>query len=145
MAVRTALCNSYKLEVLRGVHRDTDLYKIALIKNLAVGEFDQRIANYSELGADEVSDGAGYAAGGLVLAGGVWNLDGDTAFIDWNDPVWTAASIAADGAVIYNASRDNRTVMTISFADTGPVPVVSTNSHFIVQIPSGGTGQVRWT
>lgn len=147
MAVTTAVCNSFKLEALRGVHSDTDTYRIALIKSGAAGTFDKTTTNYSALGADEVPNGNGYTSGGLALAGGVWDLAGDTAFIDWSDAVWTAASIGAIGAVIYNASRDNRTVMTISFADTGPVPVVSSNANFTVEIPASGSGagQVRWT
>ena len=144
MPITTAVCNSYKLEALRGVHLDTDVYKIALIKAGEAGTFDKATTNYSDLGSDEAS-GTGYTAGGLILTGGLWVLTGDTASIDWSDAVWAAASISADGALIYNSTRADRAVQVISFADTSTIPVTSTNANFTVVIPSSGTGQIRLT
>lgn len=143
--VTTAVCNSFKLEALRGIHLDTDTYKIALIKPSPAGTFDKATTNYSDLGADEVANGAGYTTGGLTLTSGSWALTGDTASIDWADAVWAAASISAIGALIYNSSRSNKAVQVIAFADTVAIPVVSSNAAFTVQIPSSGTGQVRLT
>jgi hypothetical protein len=139
--VTTANCNSFKLEALRGVHLDSDTYKIALIKHDPSGTFDKTTENYRDLAKDEVS-GNGYTAGGLVLANGKWALNGDTASVDWDDAVWLAATISADGALIYNASKRNRAVQVIAFADTSPIPVSSTNANFIVALRSG---QLRLT
>jgi hypothetical protein len=145
MAVSTAVCNSFKKECLDGVHQPGDTYKIALIKNGAVGTFDKTTANYSDLGTDEVAAGGGYAAGGAALANRTSGLSGDTAYIDFDNAVWPTASISAIGALIYNATRSNKAVQVIAFADTSSVPVVSTNADFTVTIPSSGTGQVRLT
>jgi hypothetical protein len=144
VAITTAITNSAKQEFLQGIHLAADVYKIALIKAGAVGTFDKNTTNYSALGTDEAS-GTGYTAGGLTLTGYAVALTGDTASIDWSDAVWTAASISADGAIIYNSSKANRVLQTIAFVDTGPVPVTSTNANFTVTIPSAGVGQIRWT
>lgn len=144
MPITTAITNSAKQEFLQGIHTAADTYKIALIKAGAVGTFDKNTTNYSALGTDEAS-GTGYTAGGLTLTGYTVALTVDTASIDWNDAVWPAASISADGGILYNASKANRVLQTIAFADTGPVPVTSTNANFTVAIPSAGVGQIRWT
>lgn len=141
MAITTAICNSFKLECLRGIHLDTDTYKIALIIPAPIGTFDKTTTNYSGLSTDEVASVAGYTTGGLTLTGGTWALNGDTASIDWADALWTPASIAAAGALIYNSTRANKAVQVVSFGAT----ITSTNSDFLIQIPSSGIGLVRLT
>jgi len=145
MSATTAVCNSYKREVLEGVHLLADSYYIALIKNGAAGSFDKTTTNYSELGADEVPNGSGYLTGGMSLTGILSGLSGDTAYLEWDNAVWSNATISAIGAIIYNASRANKAVMVISFADTAAIPISSTNAAFTVIIPSSGVGQIRLT
>lgn len=144
MAITTAVCNSAKKEFLEGVHLAADVYKIALIKASHAGTFNKNTTNYSDLGADEVV-GTGYSAGGATLAGYASALNGDVASIDWSDATWAAASISADGAIIYNSSKSNKALQVIAFADTGAIPVTSTAAAFTVTIPSSGTGQIRLT
>lgn len=144
MAITTALCNSYKSEVLDGTHVSTDVYKIALFKTSVAGTFGAATTNYSNMGTDEAS-GTGYTAGGATLTGYTNTLTGSTASIDWNDATWASATISSDGALIYNSSKSNKAVAVISFADTGSVPVTSSGGTFTVTIPSSGVGQIRLT
>lgn len=154
MAITTAITNSAKQEFLQGIHLAADTYKILLIKTGAAGTYDKNTTNAgtpgtgapstSNLGTDEVV-GTGYTSGGLTLTGYTVALTGDTASIDWADAVWAAASISADGALIINSTRANRVLQVIAFADTGSVPVTSTNANFTVNIPGSGVGQIRWT
>lgn len=154
MPITTAITNSAKLEFLQGIHLAADVYKIALIKTGATGTYDKNTTNVgtpgtgapstANLGTDEVV-GTGYTSGGLTLTGYTAALTVDTASIDWADAVWTAASISADGALIYNSTKGGRVLQAIAFADTGTVPVTSTNANFTVAIPSAGVGQIRIT
>lgn len=140
MPITTALCNSYKQEVLAGTHGSGDTYKLALIKAAPAGTLDKSTTNYSQLGADEVV-GTGYSAGGVTLSGFTIALTGDTASIDWADAVWASATFSADGALLYNASKSNKAVCVIAFGST----YTATNGTFTAQIPGSGVGLVRVT
>ena len=142
MSLTTAVCNSYKQEVMNGTHASGDTYMIALIKHAPSGTFDATTTNYSALSTDEAS-GTGYTAGGQALSGYTSALTTGTASIGWSNAVWASSSISADGALIYNARKSNKAVCVINFADTGSVPVTSSAASFTVQIPSSGVGQVR--
>src|SRR6185295_1759618 len=120
MAITAAVCNSFKQDVLNGVHQPGDTYKIALYTSAA--SLSKSTTAYSA--TNEVS-GTGYSAGGLALSGFTVGLDTDTAYIDWTtDPVWNPATLSARGALIYNASRSNKAVAVLDFG----ADIVSTNA-----------------
>lgn len=130
MAITSALCNSYKREILEGIHQIGDTYKIALYTSSA--SMDKNTTEYS---ASNESAGSGYSAGGLTLAGAVAALYGDTACLDFTtDPEWAGSSISARGALIYNSSRANRAVAVYDFGQT----FTSTNGAFSVTLPAAG-------
>lgn len=138
MPITTAICNSYKLELLGGTHQAGDIYKMALYTSSAV--LDKTTTVYAV--TNEVS-GTGYTAGGITLAGEARALDGDTAMLDFSDPTWSAATITAAGCLIYNSSRANKAVAAYSFGGN----VTSTGGNFTVQIPAAAaaTALVRVT
>jgi len=128
-----AVCNSFKQDVLNGVHQPGDVYKIALYSGAAL---DKTTTAYTATG--EVS-GTGYTAGGTALSGFTVAASGDTAYIDWTtDPTWPSSSItAADSALIYNSSRSNKAVAVLTFASS-----TSIASTFTVQLPAPGATAV---
>ncbi len=123
--ITAALCNSYKVELYQGIHRLGDDYRIALFT--ATARLGKGTTRYD--GANEAS-GDGYEAGGQGLAGISAALDGDVAILDWSvDPIWEPSSITARGALIYNATRDNRAVAVLDFGSEktsmdGPFEVI---------------------
>jgi hypothetical protein len=127
MAITTALCNSYKQEILQGIHLAADTYKIALYTNAAT--LGKGTTAYSA--TNEVS-GTGYTAGGATLSGFAATLDGDVACLDFADPSWANATITARGALIYNASRSNKAVAAFDFG----ADVSSTNATFAGVLPA---------
>lgn len=131
------LCHSYKLEAaFLGIHQPGDRYMIALYRGSA--DLSPETTTYEARG--EVS-GDGYRAGGQPLTGFAPDLQDGTAFADWNDPVWPAATITARGALIYNASKGNRAVVVLDFGeDKGSI-----NAPFraIFPTPSAETAIVR--
>jgi len=132
MAITTAMCNTFKQELLGGVHDlDTDSLKIALIKVSPTGNFGAATANYSDLGSNEAS-GTNYSAGGQALNSASITLSGSTAFVDFADEVFSNLTISAAGALIYNSSQGNKAVAVFNFGST----VTSTAWDFTVVFPA---------
>lgn len=128
MAITSAVCNSFKQEVLGGIHDlDTDAIKIALYTSSAT--LDAATTAYTT--SDEVV-GAGYTAGGNTLTGAVISLDSSTAIVDFTDTTWSSATITARGALIYNSSKANRAIAVIDFG----ADKISTNGDFTVSFPT---------
>lgn len=130
MPITQAFCNSFKRDLLAmAPHRPEDVYKIALYTTAA--RLNQATEAYSA--ANEVPESGDYVAGGQVLAGFAVALDGDTATLDWTtDPRWSGATLAAAGALIYNASRGNKALAVLDFGGV----IRSTNGPFTVTLPS---------
>lgn len=135
MAITSAICTSFKKELLERKHDFNasagHTFKIALYTSAA--SLDAATTNYTTTG--EVV-GTGYTAGGKVLT----NIDpassGTTAYIDFNDITWASATVTAAGALIYNTTTDGGTgttnaVAVISFDGDK----TSTNGDFTVQFP----------
>ena len=134
MAITTAMCNSFKQELLGGVHDlDTDTLKVALIKEAPTGTYDATITNYSDLtGNSDEAVGTNYTAGGQSLDSPAISLSGGTAFVDFADEVFTNLTIAADGAILYNASQGNKAIAVFDFGGT----VISTSGDFTIVFPT---------
>ena len=134
MAITTAMCNSFKEELLGGVHDlDTDTLKVALIKESPTGTYGAATTNYSDItGNTDEAVGTNYTAGGQTLDSATISLSGSTAFVDFADEVFTNLTISADGAIIYNASQGNAAIAVFDFGGT----VTSTSGDFTVVFPT---------
>ena len=134
MAITTAMCNSFKQELLGGVHDlDTDTLKVALIKQSPTGTYGAATTNYSDItGNSDEAVGTNYTAGGQTLDSATISLSGNTAFVDFADEVFTNLTISADGAIIYNTSQGNKAVAVFDFGGT----VTSTSGDFTVVFPT---------
>jgi hypothetical protein len=131
MAITTAMCTSFKKEVLEALHdfnvSGGNTFKIALYTSAA----DLGAATTAYSSTNEVS-GTGYTAGGETLTNIDPTSSGTTAFADFADATWTSATITAAGALIYNSSESNRAVAVLSFGGDK----TSTNGDFVVQFPT---------
>ena len=119
---------SFKKELYEGIHNLlTDTIKIALY------------TAFADLGADttvyttnnEVT-GTGYAAGGIVLTGATVQSSGNTAYVSFNNAPWPGATFTCRGALIYNASKANKSVAVLNFGADRVVP----NQTFTVTFPA---------
>lgn len=101
MAITSAMCTSFKQEILEGVHdlssATSQTFKIALYTSSAT--LGASTTAYSA--TNEVS-GTGYTAAGEALTSPATSASGTTAFADFADASWTSASFTANGALIYN-------------------------------------------
>lgn len=134
MAITTAMCTSFKSELLGGTHDlDTHSIKLALIKASPTGTYGAATTNYSDVtGNSDEATGTGYTAGGQVLDGVTISTDGTTAIVDITDEVFTSSTISADGCIIYNASASNAAIAVIDFGGTK----TSTNGDYTIQFPT---------
>lgn len=125
MAIIQCIPTSCKSELLQGIHDlEFDEIKIALYGEAA--DLGNDTTQYTTAG--EVS-GAGYTAGGAVLTGQTVNTSNGSAWVDWDNPSWPGASFYASGAMLYNATRDNKAILILSF---GLSRLFSTSSNTIV-------------
>jgi hypothetical protein len=134
MAITTAMCTSFKSELLGGIHDlDTDSLKIALIKASPSGTYGVATTNYSNVtDASDEASGTGYSAGGQVLDSATIAVDGTTATVDFADEVFSNVTTSADGCIIYNAGQSNKAIAVIDFGGT----VSATAGDLTIQFPT---------
>ncbi len=133
MAITSGICNSYKQEILEGVHSSADTYKVALYTSSA--SLSAATTAYSA--TNEVS-GTGYTAGGATLSGLSTGLSTSTAYLTFSDPSWADSTITARGCLIYNSSKSNKAVAVFDFGSD----VSSVNGTFTVDFPAAGASSL---
>jgi hypothetical protein len=133
MAITQAMCTSFKQALLDGemdFSSDTSqTFKIALFTSSAT--LGAATTAYSA--TNEVS-GTGYTAGGNTLTISTNpTTSGTTAYLDFADTTWSAATITARGALIYKA--DGATNPAVAVLDFGS-DKTSTAGDFTIQFPT---------
>jgi hypothetical protein len=117
---------SFRQEMLQGVHNLlTDTIKMALYTSSS--GLNENTTVYTT--TDEIS-GTGYSAGGNVMTGATISASNGVVFVTFNNVVWSPASFTTAGALIYNASKGNKSVAVLSFG--GDKTAVNT---FTVEMP----------
>jgi hypothetical protein len=134
MAITTAMCTSFKSELLGGLHDlDTDSLKLALIKDSPSGTYGAATTNYSDVtGNSDEASGTNYTAGGQVLDGATIATDGTTATVDFTDEVFSNVTVSADGCIIYNTANSNSAICVIDFGGT----VSATAGDLTIEFPT---------
>jgi hypothetical protein len=134
MAITTAMCTSFKQELLGGTHDlDTDSIKLALIKASPAGTYGAATTNYSDVtGNTDEASGTNYSAGGQVLDGATISVSGTTAIVDFTDEVFADVTVSASGCIIYNSSKTNRAIAVIDFGGT----VSATAGDLTIEFPT---------
>ena len=134
MAITSAICNSFKQELLVGTHNFTattgNTFKIALFTSSAtLGAGTTAFATTNEI---TNSSGTAYTSGGATLTNITPTLDSSTAVCDFTDVSFTDASFTANGALIYNSSQSNKAVAAIAFGGDKTV----SSGTFTIQFPA---------
>ena len=131
MAITSAICTSFKQEILVGTHNFTassgDSFKLALYTSSA--SLGASTTAYST--SNEVS-GTGYTAGGAALTSVTPTTDGTTAICDFADVSFTSASFTANGCLIYNDDQSDKAVAVIAFGGDKTV----SSGTFTIQFPT---------
>ena len=97
MAITSAVCSSFKQELLQGKHSFAssggDTFKIALFTSSA--SLGASTTDYSTSNEITNTSGTAYTAGGKALTNTGVGLTSTTAFTDFSDVSWTSASFTA--------------------------------------------------
>ena len=134
MAITSAICTSFKQEILVGTHNFTatsgDTFKIALYTSSAT--LGAGTTAYSTSNEITNSSGTAYTAGGATLTSVTPTTSGTTAFCDFADVSYTSASFTANGALIYNDDQSDKAVAVIAFGGDKTV----SSGTFTIQLPA---------
>ena len=110
MSIVQTQTTSFKAELYTGTHNLlTDQLYMALYT--ANASLDASTTVYTT--SEEVV-ATGYTAGGVLLTGVTVNTSGYTAYVSFDNPSWSAA-LTARCALIYNASKSNKSIAVLDF------------------------------
>lgn len=117
------MCTSFKLQLLTATHAFTstairaavtaDTFKLALYTSSAT--LDASTTVYSSSNETTNTTGSAYVAGGNTLTSAATTSSGTTAYVDFADSSWSTASFTARGALIYNSTQSNASVVVLDF------------------------------
>jgi hypothetical protein len=134
MAITSAICTSFKQEILVGTHNFTatsgNTFKIALYTSDA--SLGAGTTAYSTSNEITNSSGTAYTAGGATLTSVTPTTSGTTALCDFSDVSFSSASFTANGALIYNDTQSDKAVAVIAFGGDKTV----TSGTFTIQFPT---------
>jgi len=135
MAITSAICNSFKTEILKAVHNFTastgNTFNIALYTSSAT--LGAGTTAYSSSNEITNSSGSAYSAKGKALTSVTPTLDSTTAVCDFADISWTSASFTANGCLIFNdTATGDPAVCAVAFGGDKTV----SSGTFTVQFPA---------
>ena len=135
MAITSAVCNSFKTEVLQALHNFTassgNSFKLALYTRTAT--LNKSTTAYSDTNEISNTSGSAYSAGGKALTSVTPALSTDTACCDFADISFTSASFTANGCLIYNdTASGDPAVCAIAFGGDKTL----SSGTFTIQFPT---------
>ena len=158
MTITSAICNSFKVEILQGGHNFNDssgaptgnTFKLALYSSdsATLNKSTTQYTAPTDATADPTNTyevtttSSGYPSGGNTLAATADPvLSGDTACVKFDTTSFTSASFTARGCLIYNTTAvtgftTNRSVCAINFGSDKTV----TSGTFTIQFPAQTAG-----
>jgi hypothetical protein len=153
MAITSAICNSFKEEILQGGHCLNASGSTAAGNAIKCALYSSNSATLSKsttvyaAPADATADptstyevtttGSGYTGGGATLTNIDVTLDSDTAVCDFANESWTSATFTARGLLLYNTTAitgftTNRSILAINFGGDKTV----TSGTFTIEFPA---------
>ena len=134
MAITSAICNSFKQEILEAEHNFTA--STGNTFNLALYDSDASLGagTTAYTTSEEITNtsGTAYSAKGKALTSVTPTLDSSTAVCDFGDVSWTSATFTANACLIYNSSASNKAVCSVAFGGDKSV----SSGTFTIQFPA---------
>ena len=133
MGITSAICNSFKQEILEAEHNFTastgNTFNLALYDSSA--DLSKSTTVYTT--SEELATTGGYTAKGNALTSVTPVLSTDTAICDFADTSWTSASFTARGCLIFN--DDHASDASVCAIDFGGDKTV-TSGTFTIEFPA---------
>ena len=130
MAITSAICTSFKQEILVEGHNLTngaDSIKLALYTSSAtLGAGTTAFVTTGQ------ATGTNYSSGGSALTNVTPTTSGTTAIVDFADLTFSTATVTARGCLVYNTTNSNKAICAIDFGGDK----TSTAGDFTVVFPS---------
>ena len=135
MAITSAICNSFKTEILTATHNFTastgNTFNLALYTSSAT--LSKSTTAYSATNEITNTSGSAYSAKGNALTSVTPVLSTDTAVCDFSDTSWTSASFTANGCLIFNdTATGDPSCCAIAFGGDKTV----SSGTFTIQFPT---------
>ena len=139
MAITSAICNSFKVEILKAVHNFTaggaNVFNIALYTSSA--SMGASTTAYTTTNEIANTSGSSYSAKGKALTSVTPVLNSTTAVCDFANISWTSASFTANGCLIFNDSATGDPgCCVIAFGGDKTV----TSGTFTIEFPAATAG-----
>ena len=136
MAIAQAVSNSFKKEILEGIHdleSGGDVFKLALYTSAANLSAATTAYPGDSTGGQHANTGS-YAQGGGVLTGQATSIDTGVAIVDFAELSFTGVTLTVRGALIYNTSSatTNAAVAVLDFGGDK----TATAGTFTIQFPA---------
>jgi len=140
--IQQGLTNSFKQDMLQ-MEQDiiTDTLYMALYT--AFSDIGQLTTAYT---TDNEVVGTGYVAGGVEVTGAVLSTqttgpNAGTVYVSFDNVSWPGANFTARGALIYNVTRSNKSVVVLDFGSDKTF--TSTNNTVTMPVNSATTALIR--
>lgn len=127
MSIVQTQTTSFKSQLYQAIH---DLTTDNLYVALYTGNADLNAATTIYSATNEVATSSSYTAGGQLLTGVTLNTSGYTAYVNFNNVVWTGIAITARCALIYNVTKGNKSIAVLDFGSD------KTQTGFTITMPS---------
>ena len=139
MAITSAICNSFKVEILKKIHDFTastgDTFNLALYTDSAT--LSKSTTAYASTNEITNTSGSAYSAKGIALTSVTPVLSTDTAVCDFANISWTSASFTARGCLIFNdTAAGDPACCAIDFGGNKTV----TSGTFTIEFPAASAG-----
>ena len=139
MAITSAICNSFKVEILKAVHNFTassgNTFNLAMYTSSAT--LNKSTTAYSSSNEISNTSGSSYSAKGKAITSVTPVLSSDTAVCDFANISWTSASFTANGCLIFNdTASGDPACCAIAFGGDKTV----TSGTFTIEFPAASAG-----
>ena len=139
MAITSAICNSFKVEILTGTHNFTassgNTFNLALYTSSAT--LNKTTTAFSATNEIANTAGSSYSTKGKALTSVTPVLSTDTAVCDFANISWTSASFTANGCLIFNdTASGDPACCAIAFGGDKTV----TSGTFTIEFPAASAG-----
>jgi hypothetical protein len=150
MAASQAMCTSFKVEILNGIHAfgttvvraatTADTFKIALYTSSSTN--GAATATYTTTNEITNTSGTAYTAGGATLTAIAPTSTGTTAFTDFNDTTFSTASFTANSALIYNFTQGGASGKAVAVLAFGADKTASAGTFTIIYPTADATNAI---
>ena len=139
MAITSAVCNSFKVEILTATHNFTassgNTFNLALYTSSAT--INKSTTAFSATNEIANTSGSSYSTKGKALTSVTPVLSSDTAVCDFANISWTSASFTANGCLISNdTASGDPACCAIAFGGDKTV----TSGTFTIEFPAATAG-----